>query len=151
MLTFTVLCQFLHFQPWIRGCLEDLWEITQMSTSQGVEYVPRGGGEGDSFNTITCNTKGNKGTSTLCSLLLNFAPWSRGYSREELSRGVDHHASEALPLQACQLAPMNSLLRAGTYKGYRHTESSAKIVNKHLAISQNCLTNTLPSLKIIYC
>jgi hypothetical protein len=80
------------------------------------------------FKTITCNTKRNKGTSTLCSLVLNFAPWSRGYSREELSRGVDHHASEVLPPQACQLAPMNRLLRAGTHKGYRHTESSAKIV-----------------------
>ncbi len=37
------------------------------------------------FNTIVCNTKENKSTSTLCSFVLNFILWSGCYSREVLS------------------------------------------------------------------
>ncbi len=37
------------------------------------------------FNTIMCNTKENKGTSTLHSFVLNFVLWNVGYGCEELS------------------------------------------------------------------
>jgi hypothetical protein len=151
MLTFTVLCQFFHFQPWIRDCLEDLWKITQMSTSQGVEHVPRGGERGTRSTLLSVTPNGIKAPQLYVPLCLTLLPGVvvtvvKNYPVESIIMLV-----RCCRRKLASLPQWTACWEQAPIRGTDTLSHQQKLFSKHLAISQNCLTNTLPSLKIIYC
>ncbi len=64
------------------------------------------------FNTIIWNTRRNTGTSTLSSLVLNFAPCSGGYSRKELLTIPRSRSLCSLYVASLSVAPTNHMLSA---------------------------------------